>query len=688
MATSATYPNGTITGNAIAPLPTSGQNQTLAYNLPSQTTNPVPTSPAVVTSKPATTNLQGISTNLANTTTGIKNQATNVANAQATAQQQNLDAQQRAQQAAAIQAKIDALKNTVASDSGTTYNQTNGFTTQNQQGKIPAGWDAASYSNFKSANPTLEPTAEDTARFQQTGQYTPGQTADNVSSQAYQQAQDTYNQITGIQNGTIPLTAGEQAQVDDLKNQFQTLITQTQTANTNYQNGLNILGAESGRERYTPETHLGTLNDAVQKGIQKIADLNSQMSAAVAKMEQGFKDDNIKAIRDANNDLQSAAKDRVDFLNKITADATAAVKDQRDFAYKQAQDLISNQIASEKFDYQKTQDAIDNMFKEQQITETQRANLADEAIKRAAQQAVDGGGIPNMPVVNMTADNVPSAADQAKFLASLPQDVQTLVKGMADYTINPNASPQKQYKGAAGLNQAQMLALVKQYDPTYDEKMYATRQAYQKSLTSGPIYNGIVAGNKAINHLVAFTDTMSKLGNTIDLPFVGGALNTFDNAATMNPTQRMNLSTANTEANGLKDELAKFFKGTGTTDVKSIDDWAKSLSTSASPATQHGLVQGAINLLAGQLDVVNQSYVNTMGKAPTGTIIQPATLQKLSTLKNQGYQVDIPGVNYTDKDAYFKYGGGSQTDLDTAFTRLKSLGIPATPDNILQAAQL
>src|ERR1035437_493213 len=40
---------------------------------------------------------------------------------------------------------------------------------QQQNGAVPAGWDAQTYANFKAANPTLEPTANDTARMQAAG---------------------------------------------------------------------------------------------------------------------------------------------------------------------------------------------------------------------------------------------------------------------------------------------------------------------------------------------------------------------------------------------------------------------------------------------------------------------------------------------------------------------------------------
>ncbi len=655
------------------------------YSPTSVPTPSAPTSPTVVTSTAASNDLSKISTNLNNTIGGIQNQAANVsantANAAATKAQTDAAAADRAQQAALIQAKIDSLKNTVASDTGTSINGA----------KAPAGWDAQTYSNFKAANPNLEPTAEDTARMQSAGQpnqafgvggliYTPrsdggydvtggdgkylgkssapGQGIDNtstqtttspngtpganysdanqLSAQAMKHADDTYNQILGIQNGTIPLTAVEQAQVDNLKNQFQNLIKQTQDANQNYQNGLNVLGAESGRQRFTPETHLGSVNDAIQKGIQKVADITMQMSSAVAQMEQGFKDNDIKMIKAANDDFQAASKDRVSFLTKMTEDAASAIKDSRDFAAKQVQQDFENNLASDKFNYQQTQDAIDNAFKSQQITETQRANMADEALKRAAQQGIDNGGtIPSLPVVKMTSNDTPSKADQAAFLSGLPTDIQTLVKGLADYSLNPNISPQKQYKGAAGLNQAQMLALVKQYDPTYDEKQYATRQAVLTNFKSGKYSQNINSLNTGIGHLTDLTTNLGNLGNSGFTPY-NASKNWLETQFGVG-----NISSATTNISAATNELASIFKGSGATDQE-IKDWKGSLSANMSPDQQKAFINTALQLLADRVNALDSTYQTGMGKAKEGGFLNDANQLKLINLQKQGYTINIP----------------------------------------------
>ncbi len=184
-------------------------------------------------------------------------------------------------------------------------------------------------------------------------------TSDTLSQQAFDKATKAADQITGIQNGSIPLTAGEQAQVDGLKAQFQAIIRQTQLANTNYQQGLQILGAQSGRERYTPEIHLGMITAAIQQGEQKIADLNSQMSAAVAQMEQGFKTNDINAIKASNDTFQAAATARTQYLQKMSEDAQKALVDQQNIDLATKKQALDELVASNTKSYQDKSLAIE-----------------------------------------------------------------------------------------------------------------------------------------------------------------------------------------------------------------------------------------------------------------------------------------------------------------------------------------
>lgn len=59
-------------------------------------------------------------------------------------------------------------------------------TEQPKPNQPPEGWDATTYANFKKANPTLEPDAQDTKRMKEAIQYTPSQTT-NSNNQVYKE---------------------------------------------------------------------------------------------------------------------------------------------------------------------------------------------------------------------------------------------------------------------------------------------------------------------------------------------------------------------------------------------------------------------------------------------------------------------------------------------------------------------
>lgn len=587
-------------------------------------------------------------------------------------------------------------------------------------GTPPPGWDATTYANFKAANPGLEPTPEDTAKMQAAGgsSSTTGTTTtpqpsgmdlidptakqllqqniDDLTSQATQ-AKAQVDTATATMNNDPAMTAAAAA----IKAQFDQLIQQQTDANAISLGHANTSVAAFGGLGPMSQNFL---NDQTSRALAKVADLKSKEDAAILASNNAYKAGDIKAFNDA-----------MTLSNKITVDKGNAVKSLLDAAQTATQNARQEKIDQQNLNHQNLQDAIaqgnlavnqgkatladqqatiDNAFKQQQITETQRHDLATEAISRAtnggAIGSVSGGSLPS---VDMTSTGTPNAASQASFLASLPGgptgDLATQVRAIANYTMNPADFTTRNLKTGGSITRAQIVTLAQQYDPSYSDQNYSVRQTYLKSLApGGKTYDAIVSANKAVSHLTSFADTVSSLGNggasaTVNAAFSGLA-------SPFSTGRQTKTSQANTEAAGVKDELAKFFKGTGATDVGSIETWSRQLDANATPGQLKGTVQGAITLMAGQLEVLTQKYVDTMGKAPAAPLLQPQTIQKLSNLKNQGYQVDVPGVYYTDPKAYVA-NGGTTDKLDAARTALVNAADPnnpPTPENVLQLAQL
>ena len=72
------------------------------------------------------------------------------------------------------------------------------------------------------------------------------------------------NAVTGIENGSIPLNAGEQAQIDGLKQQFQALIDKQNLVNTSNTNTAWTLGYASGASEYSPTYQANIIGDVIQ----------------------------------------------------------------------------------------------------------------------------------------------------------------------------------------------------------------------------------------------------------------------------------------------------------------------------------------------------------------------------------------------------------------------------------------
>ena len=185
--------------------------------------------------------------------------------------------------------------------------------------------------------------------------------------------------------------------------------------------------------------------------------------------------------------------------------------------------------------------------------------------------------------------------------------------------------------------------------------------------------------NTAIGHLVDLTSNFQKLGNVGFTP-ANAAKNAIESTFGAGA-----ITSAGTNINAAVGELASTFKSGGATDqeIKNLG----TVNTNSSPEQAKAFTQTAINLLASRLSALTDTYTQGMGKPPTSSFLSPANISQLSTLKNQGYDVNIKGVNYTDKSAWQKYGGGTQDQWNSAVDALTNNGLPVTQENILQAAQ-
>ncbi len=89
-------------------------------------------------------------------------------------------------------------------------------------GTPPAGWDTTTYANFKAANPTLEPTAEDTLKMQQAGG--PTQTpATSLTDKLANLFTSSKNKESDLATQTESATAPYNQQLNEINTQIKTL---------------------------------------------------------------------------------------------------------------------------------------------------------------------------------------------------------------------------------------------------------------------------------------------------------------------------------------------------------------------------------------------------------------------------------------------------------------------------------
>lgn len=534
-------------------------------------------------------------------------------------------------------------------------------------------------------------------------------------------SQQLSDSIAGITNGTIPLSAGDQAQVQGLQQQFQQLIDQQTTANSGANGVAQTRGYQTGAAEYDPSFQVKTIGAVVSAGQAKITNLQIQEASSVAQLTQALKDNNIKgiqasydaytkanaatqaalkttiadtqgAINDAHiaNVLSSGVTDPKDILKTLqsqgytdisSADITKAINN----LSPDAKDILSiantaitkgaspeeiasimaspdtatatkilaqSGVANSAVNDLMTKypdagivpgDSIDEANKKIQSSSTysmaQKNAAADLAYKQAQtaqliSQVQGNSSVGSKNTVEMTGDNTPNQSQQAQFLSALPTDLATLVKGIANYQINPSSVPTRNYKGVGGLTQSQVLTLVSQYDPSFSQQNYNSRQSLMTNFASGKYSQNINSLNTAVGHISDILGNFSGLDNAGFTPY-NAAKNAVENLFGSG-----NIGRAALNINAATSEIASTFKGAGATDeeIKALGI----LDANSSPDQVNAYIETATQLLASRLGALQDTYTSGMGKAPTNSFLSPTSQQALLKLQQQGLDIKVP----------------------------------------------
>jgi hypothetical protein len=152
----------------------------------------------------------------------------------------------------------------------------------------------------------------------------------NTHATLISQIQAPLQTISQIQNGTYVLNAGEQAQLDSIKQMIQQQV-DTQNKINNYELASQTqIGANAGG-RYGGASVIAAHVDLMNTEAAKITDIQNKGAALLAQTEQAIKDKDFTQANDAFNAYQAAAKEQTDSITtmlKISTDAQTALNNQ------------------------------------------------------------------------------------------------------------------------------------------------------------------------------------------------------------------------------------------------------------------------------------------------------------------------------------------------------------------------
>lgn len=500
----------------------------------------------------------------------------------------------------------------------------------------------------------------------------------------------TAQKLNAIATGTYPLSATEQSLLSSTTTVLQSTIDAQKTANTAYTGQMTEAMASLGISTSAPTEAIGNIQAAISSGNDKILTLNAKMAQSLATLQQGFQQQDYKMVQDSWTDTSNYLNTRLTTLSGMQKTVLDQAQQQKTDLQNFTQTSLTAIMDSANYSYNEKENMIKDAQAQGQLDETRANDLRnynlnvdkyqlDVRKENVAEQGNGTGNIPGLPTVGVSNAGTANAADQSKFLAALPPQVATQVQGLANYSINPASFPTRPTASSGQMSRATAVALAKQYDPSYDENQYATRASTMKQFQSGAYSQNINALNTAIGHLNELVDNSAKLKNVGFTPYNAVA------NATASMFGNGNIVGAETNINAAIGELATAFKKSGATDseIKALG----TVDANSSPAQIKAFISTASSLLGSRVDALNQTYQSSMGTAPKGgTFLSPSSQSALLKLKNDGYDINVNGLDQTPVAQLGAFNSASSENA-TMLKQLEATMPNATPAEIVDFLQ-
>ncbi len=228
------------------------------------------------------------------------------------------------------------------------------------------------------------------------------------------------------------------------------------------------------------------------------------------------------------------------------------------------------------------------------------------------------------------------------YLKALPAGRQAIVKGLANYDIDPRTLSVK------GGHRERLLEDVMSYRPGYDQKNYAASADAVKKFNTGPQGNSVVSFNRALDHL----DQLNELGkamNNGDLPAAN---------AIKNQIVSWTGGAAPNNFEGLKaivgQEIVKAIVANGGGE-REREEAAKRISSASSPDQLNGIIQTYKGAMGAQLSALKRQYETSTYREDFETKLSPKAIAEMKGHEGASGAAVAP-----------QSGGGGPKDGDTA----------------------
>ena len=251
-----------------------------------------------------------------------------------------------------------------------------------------------------------------------------------------------------------------------------------------------------------------------------------------------------------------------------------------------------------------------------------------------------------------------------EFLKHLPPGEDLLVKGIAEYAVDPKTLSSR------GGHREDMLKKTLQYDPNFDQKRYNETYNAVNRFSTGKQGDTVRSFNVGIAHLVTLEQLVGALNNR--------DINAFNRIANFVQTELGYPAPTNFEAarDVVANEILKAIIGSGTMALQDREEAQKRISSARSPDQLMGVMSTYKELMAGQIRGLKKQYEDATGLKNFDRKLMPETLRQMKLREETRGETTVgPQSSDSQNARALKWANENPNDPRAAAIK-KRLGVP------------